>query len=271
MTELFEISDYRKIVRFWIKSRPQKGRGEIQKISDNLGIPASVFSLTLSGSRDLSPDHALLLAEYMGLMNLEKDYFLTLVQIEKASHHKYKDHLKKKLLSLKEESLNLIKRITHEKKLDDQDQQEFYSSWIYSGIRLYCSIGDGATLDELNKKFMLTQESLLKILDFLVRTGLVVQKNSKYQMGPQRTFLERSSHLVGRHHTNWRLKAIERSSNLRNQELMFTGPLTCSKKDQQIIREKLAQTIKEIADLVKDSSAEEFWYFGIDFIKMGDN
>jgi uncharacterized protein (TIGR02147 family) len=263
--EIFNSSDYRKIVKNWIEKRPSKGRGENLKMSQFLSIPASVFSQTLAGSRDLSPDHAFRLADYMGLLPLEKEYFITLVQIEKAAHHEYKKFLKTKLAQLKDQSTNLSKRVSHEKSLSPEDQQEFYSSWIYSGIRLRCSIGKGASQDDILNDFKISKNELTKILDFLLRTGLVIQEKSLYKMGPQRTFVGRESPMVTRHHLNWRIKSLEKAPRLSESELMFTGPLTCSDADYELIREKLANVIKEISEIVKDSPAEKLAYFGVDF------
>jgi uncharacterized protein (TIGR02147 family) len=270
MSSLFETEDYRKIIRNWVQAKPQKGRGELLKMAEFLGIPASVYSQTLSGQRELSADHAYLLAEYMGLLTLEKEYFVTLVQIEKATHHKFKNFLKEKKQQLKKESLNLSKRMSHEKTLNEKEQLEFYSSWLYSAIRLKCDIGAGLTAEEIKKQFNLSQDRLLKILEFLVSAGLIVQEKQHYKMGPQRTFVSRTSPMVARHHSNWRIKAIERSSNLDDKELMFTSPLTCSRKDAEHIREKMANFIQEVAEIVKDSPSEELVYLGMDLLKFSE-
>lgn len=270
MTSIFEIEDYRIIIRNWVKNRPSKGRGELLKMAEHLGIPASVYSQTLNGQRELSADHAYLLAEYMGLLSLEKDYFIALVQIEKAHNYKFRQFLKEKKDEIKNESLNLAKRVAHEKTLSDKDQQEFYSSWLYSAIRLKCDIGAGLTAEEIKAQFNLSSTQVTRILDFLTRTGLVVQKNQFYKMGPLRTFVGRDSPMVARHHSNWSLKAVERASTVSEKELMFTGPLTCSRKDSQRIREMITILIQEVSEIVKDSPSEELLYLGVDFLKFSD-
>jgi uncharacterized protein (TIGR02147 family) len=263
--ELFETDDYRKIIRKWVASRPGRGRGELLKMSELLGIPSSVFSQTLNGQRDLSPDHALLLADYMGLIHLEKEYFITLVQIQKASHHKYKKYLQEKKDTLKKEFGNLSKRVQHEKTLSEVDQQFFYSSWVYSAIRLKCGIGDGLTAEEIKNQFQLSTIRLNKILEFLVRTGLLIHTHQKYKTGTQSTYISRESVMVSKHHMNWRVRSAEKSSEITNEDLMFTCPLTCSQKDKALIKEKLTATIQEISQIVKDSPSEELVYLGIDW------
>jgi len=237
-------------------------------MSNLLGIPSSVFSLILSSQRELSADHSYLLAEFMGLLPLEKDYFITLVQIEKAYHHKYKTFLKEKKENILKESLNLSKRVAFEKTLTEKDQQEFYSSWLYSAIRLKCSIGEGLSTEAIKTQFQLSNERAVHIIEFLLRTGLIIQEKMKYKMGSQSTFVGQKSPMAGRHHSNWRLKSIEKSTEITEKELMFTGPLTCSHKDAEVIREKMAQVLQEISEIVKDSPAEDLFYVGFDFIRV---
>ncbi len=114
--------------------------------------------------------------------------------------------------------------MSHEKTLNEKDQLQFYQSWLFSAIRLRCSIGKGATATELREDFRLPQDRLMKILEFLLRTGLIAQEDSRYVMGPSRTFVGRESPMVARHHTNWRLKSLERTGDLTTEEMMFTGP-----------------------------------------------
>lgn len=266
--EIFKKSDYREILRHWIKSQPNSGRGLITQMADVVGLQQSVFSLTMSGSRDLTPDQAFLLAEWMGLLPLEREYLVTLVQIEKASHYKFKTHLQEKIKSLKKESLDLSRRVKHEVRLNEATQQIFYSSWVYAAVRLRASIGQGLTLPQIQNEFKLSYERALKIVTFLLENGLVVQEGTHYKMGPNRTHLKKDSPMIARHHTNWRVKAIERAGEISEEELMFSGPLTCSEKDFKKLRERMAELIAEVADTVKETDPEVLVCFGVDFFKL---
>lgn len=266
--DIFNFSDYREIIRSWVADRPQKGRGEYQKMATLLAIPASVLSQTLSGQRELGADSAYLLSEYMGLVGIERDYFVTLAQTEKAANHKFKSYLKNKLKGLKEESTNASKRVAHERTLNEKDQQIFYSSWMYQAVRLRCDFKKGAHFDELHQELKIPQERLSEILEFLVRTGLVISEGSHYVMGPSRTFVGRDSPMLSRHHTNWRIKSLDKVASLSKEEFMFTCPIACSTKDYEKIREKFTAMIQEIYDTVKDSESQELAYVGIDLFRV---
>lgn len=261
---LFQHQDYRDFIKAYLKTLPKEGHGELRRISQTLNINQTLLSQILSGTRDFNPDQAFALSNYLGLSPLETEYFLILLQIEKAATKTLKDHLVKKRDEIKKESLNLSKRVPHEKTLSDEEKAIFYSSWIYSAVRLFTSIEKGVTTDEVVQKFSITRAKAAEILRFLTSTGLCVEEKGLFTQGVQRTHLDRTSPYIQRHHSNWRVKAIQRSDNLEDDELMFTGPLSISYSDFTKVREKIVDLIKEVSNTVKESDPEEVACFNVD-------
>lgn len=70
---------------------------------------------------------------------------------------------------------------------------------------------------------------------------------------------------VIRHHSNWRLRAINSLENTNTEELNLTAPMSISKKDFQIIREKIVKLIQESVEVAKASKAEDLAALTIDF------
>ena len=103
------------------------------------------------------------------------------------------------------------------------------------------------------------------MMQFLTDTKLIIVEGPLYKMGPQRTHLESSSPLIQKHHSNWRLKALQRSDSLDPEELMYTSPVSLSREDFKIIREDLVLMIKKVLDRVHPSPAEEVACLNIDF------
>lgn len=264
----FSETEYRSVIRKWVAERPHKGRGEMKIIADLLSIPTSVWSQMLSGSREMNEDQAFLVSDYFGFADLEREYFLCLVQIERAAHHVYKSHLKQKLAALKEQSSNLSKRLKYEKVLDEKSQAEFYSSWIYAAVSLFCGIGTGKKLEEIITEFSLERERAIHVVNFLLSVGLLILENGLYKEGTVSTFVDRNSPYVSKHHTNWRIRAIEKTSNLKPTDFMYTSPMSLSQKDFEYLREKMANVVKEVSERVRDSKSEVVACFNLDFFKM---
>ena len=94
---LFVYTDYRKFISQTIAEKPNKGRGEISKMANAIGVHQTLISLVLSGERDLSLEQGYALADYLGLTELESEYFSLLIQFSKAGTQRYKSAVKNKI------------------------------------------------------------------------------------------------------------------------------------------------------------------------------
>jgi uncharacterized protein (TIGR02147 family) len=262
---IFAYDDYRDFLRKTLAELPQKGRGEITKMAKALGIHPTLMSLVISGKRELSNEQVFHLAEYLRLGTLESEFLTLLVLFSRAGNHRYKAHLKEKIAAMRRESRKIGNRFEHEKTLTEIERSVFYSSWLYSAIRLYASVGDeGKTADEIAARFGRPRPRVVELLAFLQSAGLVVQAGDRYRIGPLRTFLEPNSPHSPKHHANWRNKALQKADMISDQELMFTSPISLSQKDFAKIRERIASLLKEVSEIVRDSPAEDVGCLNID-------
>lgn len=86
-------------------------------------------------------------------------------------------------------------------------------------------------------------------------------------MGETHLHIPNESPLVVKHHTNWRMKAVQKMDTRESAELFFTSPMSISVKDFDVIRERLNIALKGIVDIAKESPAEEVVCLNIDFFK----
>jgi uncharacterized protein (TIGR02147 family) len=266
MVSIFEHKDYRSYLRHHLKSLPLKGRGELTRIANNLSVNTTLLSQIMSGTRELNPEQAFRLSQYLQHTPLETDYFSLLVQIERAGTNDLKEHLKKKLALLRQDALKLSSRIAHERSLTDSERAIFYSSWIYSAIHLFTSTHkNGVALEEITARFNLSRFKATEIIQFLVSTGLCTEQSGRYSLGVQSTFLAQGSPFLTRHHSNWRMKAIQKSENISEEEMMYSGQVSLSRKDFESIREQLVTSLKNILRQVEPSPAENIASLNIDW------
>ncbi|OQW47297.1 MAG: hypothetical protein A4S09_16005 [Proteobacteria bacterium SG_bin7] len=154
----------------------------------------------------------------------------------------------------------------HEKSLSDSERSIFYSSWIYPAVHLFLGLSkEGVTLEEICERFSISRQRASDLAHFFLRTGLANEERGKYFPGVQSTFLEQGSPHLIKHHSNWRVKAIEKSESISAEELMFTAPLSISRRDFSSVREKIAQFIKSLSEIVKASEAEDIATINIDW------
>jgi len=261
---IFEFTDYQAFLRSFIAALPKKGWGFSQKLSEALNIHPSHVSQVVSGHRDFSVEQAIAVSEFVGLSSLETDYFVGLVNIHRAGTPQAKNYYRKKVQDLKKLSLNLSQRMKQDKILSEEEKSIFYSSYIYSAVRLFCSLEGGVSLEQIKERFDLTSDRLREILDFLLRVGLVVQNSGIFTMGTQHTHVEKGSPHLSRHHMNWRVQALERVENISEEELQFTSPISISRKDFERVREVLVKTINDSFTILKASPAEDVACINLD-------
>lgn len=227
-----------------------------------------MISHIFRGDKDLTLDQGIKVAEYLGLSFSERDYFLNLIQIERSASHELKNYFKQKNHSIKQESKDLRSKLPASKKLDERDKALFYSSWVYSALRLLSSIKTYQSEKELLNAFNLPHKRVKEVLGFLIEKGLCLQNNSQIQVGPTHIHLESTSPLIYRHHHNWRQKAMERHEQLGPKELMFSAPLTIGENDIEKVRELTTQYIEKVREVVDQTSPDTLMCLNIDWFKV---
>ncbi|MGZ3685929.1 MAG: TIGR02147 family protein [Bdellovibrionota bacterium] len=256
--DLFKFQDYRSFLEEYFRSQGKGGRGQLSKVAKVLGVHSTFVSLVFQEKRDLSFEQAVLLAQHLQLTESETDYFLLLVQLARAGNSQLKEHTKKKIREAQEAAKKLSSRFEHEHQLGAEERQTFYSSWHYSAIRIFTlTKPQGRSIEEICERFSLPRSMVVAALQFLTRTQLVIQDHDKYQVGPQRTFLEKSHPLLKCHHGNWRLKALQQYERITDDEMMFTSTISLSRTDFSRLKEILTEFVKTTSQVIKETDPED--------------
>lgn len=262
---IFELADYRELLSAYLDGVTNQYRGRRTVLAQQLGVHTSQLSQVLSGKRSLTPDQGLTISRLIGLSHLETEYLMFLVHRERATSYEFKKYCDSRLLELQQQSMKISERFAHHERLNEEDQAEFYSHHLYSAIRLFCSVDNkGQSVETIQNRFQLSREHLMPIIRFLLRTGLLKESNGQYSMGISTTVLSRESPHIHRHHANWRLLAAHQSPRLNEAELMFTSPMSVSKKDFKRIKEMLLAEISAVSKIIQDSPAEDVGCLNVD-------
>lgn len=266
---IYEFNNYKEYLNNWISIQPNGGHGILSKLAKELNVHTTLLSHTIRGEKDLTIEQAYSIGEFIGLGEDESDYFILLVQIERAGHHGLKNKLRKDLKKMKSKSQNIVTRVRTDMSLSTSEKAEFYSSWLYSAIRQLASIEQFQSRSALMGAFDIRRDELNRTLDFLIKTGLCVAADENVKIGPSNTHLEAQSPFVYNHHKNWRLKAIEKHNNMSNEDLMYTAPFTISNSDFGLLREKIIQFIEQFIKTADKTKNERLACLNIDlfFVK----
>lgn len=269
MKSIFAFDNYKDFVKARIKALPKQGHGELARIAKELRMHPTRVSHIFNADMNLTSEQACELSKYFGLSDLESDYFLALVQLERAGSTELKRTTKRQLEKIKTDAKELVNRVPRERALSDEEKALFYSSWAYSAIRLMTSIEGRQDIASLAAALNLAPAKVRKIIDFLLQTGLCLEEKGRLKMGPKSTHLESTSDIVLRHHANWRIQALQRHETLTEAELAYTGPVTVTAEDFKKIREDIAEYISRFTkQVVASEPPEQLACLNIDWFKV---
>ncbi len=267
--KIFNFKNYRTYLNELIVSMPKRGHGQLIKFAKAMSVHPSVVTLVLKGKLDLTLEQATDLADCLALNNLESDYFINLVALERAGTEKLRSYYKKQLNELKHQSENLKKILPDNYEMSEEAMALFYSQWYYSAIRILTSISEFSTPRELSQRTGISIKKVQQVLEFLVKNNLCIEKDGLYAMGPLNTHIDKNSLLVGRHHANWRQKAIEALDRTQdNEELFFTSTVSLSKADLQKVKDIFMKSIEKSFDIISPSPSEEAFCLIVDWFKI---
>ena len=73
---------------------------------------------------------------------------------------------------------------------------------------------------------------------------------------------------MNKHHTNWRIKAIQSLDNKNDTDMHYSGVITCSHQDIEKIREVMLSAIQEIKALIRESQDETLFVYSLDLFGL---
>jgi uncharacterized protein (TIGR02147 family) len=270
MISIYGFTDFRAFLRERIALMPNRGYGQARRLADFLRVHTTLVSQILVGKKNPTSEQAAQISEFFGLGDSEADYFLALVEVERAGNERLRAIHQRRLADIKRRSADLSQRMRPDAVLKDTEKAVFYSDWIYSAVRQLPSIEGKRGIDQIAAFLGVSRKRTKSVVEFLVAAGLLREKNGELRVGPQSTHLEANSPWIKAHHSNWRQKALESISDIGTRNLHYSGPLTVSAKDAARIQEQARKLIEETGKIVKHSPSEKFYCINVDFFEIKD-
>ncbi len=247
---------------------PPDGRGMKLKLSKAINVHSSFLSQVISGKKELSQEQGILTCSFLGLKDLESDYFMTLLNFSKAGSLKLKEYYEKKLNDIKKETRDLKNIIESERELTQIEKSQYYSNWKYGAIRLLSMIPELKNANQIFEYTLLPEDEFQKAFDFLLKCKLIENENGELKVSAKKIHLGKDSEFLANHHINWRQKSLEKINNHNfRKDFFYTCPLVISKKDYEKLKEKFSYVVKDLLDSIKGSKEEELCCINIDFFR----
>lgn len=264
---IFDFVDYKLYFRTYVSQLPGRGRGEFRRVADSLNVSSTMISQIFNGEKHLSMELASDLADYLHLSENESDYLFLLVEFARAGNFRLQAKLKRQIAQTQTRAKSLDTRLKYEKDLDDLSKATFYSSWMYSGVRMLAALPQVQNSADLAARLNLPRTHVEKILDFLLKEKLVKKTADGFDVGPRSTHVGATSPFVTKHHQNWRLVGFNKMQPYNPANLFYTAPMSLSEKVSDQIRAELLSFIERMSGWVGPSDSEVVRCLNIDWFE----
>lgn len=265
---IYEYSNYKIYLRDLIDSYPNGGRGVRKALAESIRCQLGYITQVLSGDNHFSLEQAEASARYFSLNKDERDFFLNLVQFNRAGTKSLKLYFDAQLLELRERNNLLKTRLKIKETLPANDQAIYYSNWQFSTIHMLLTLDDFNTPNKISERLNLSADRALEVLEFLCRSGLAYKEGNLYKSRNPILHLEKDSPYLPTHHTNWRSKSIQSLDSIKKDDLHYSLTFTIAKKDMPKVREILTQALESCSHVIQASKEDQIAALCLDLFEI---
>ncbi len=264
---VFEYDDYKEYLRSKVGGPHQK-KGVKSAIARALGCQPTYVTHILNAHANLSLEQAEALNTFFAHTKEEGQLFLLMVLRDRAGTHTLKAHFQEQINQIHTSRLVLTKRLGQRNTLTEQQRNTFYSVWYFLAAQIGLTIPEWRTHEVLATKLGLSPARAAEILQFLCEVGLVQKSGIQFLPTETQIRLGKDSHHILKHHTNWRVKALESLEREDLHDLHYSGAVSLSEKDVLRIKNLLLEQLKENLKIIGESKEEKLYGLNIDFYNL---
>ncbi|OUR96702.1 hypothetical protein A9Q84_10185 [Halobacteriovorax marinus] len=265
---IFEHLSYKSYMKKLLGTSGER-RGARSRLAKYLTCQTGYISQVLSGETHFSLEHSIKINSFLEHDEEENHFFMLLVHYGRAGSSDLKKYYKQQINKILKERSEIKSRINEDATLSNEDHMEYYSQWYYSAIHVLVSIKGFQTKAKIKERLKIDNQSLNKVLSFLEKKNLIINKKGAYLIGPSRIHLSKDSPIISKHHTNWRieaLKSLEKDSIESN--LHYSCVMTLSKEDALKVKSILLNSIETVEPVLIASPEEEIYSMCLDFFEV---
>lgn len=268
MKSVFEFNSILEFLTDRLGSKSQR-KGLKSSLCKHMNCQTSHLSQVLSGKTQLTLEQGVSASDFFQLSELDKKYFMLLLQKERAGSYELKEYYDLQLKSCLKEKDKLSERLKEETtSLPHDAKEQYYSNWTYLAVHILTSIPGYDTARSIGARLGLTEYETEQILQFLIQYDFVQSYEGKFIIGSRHLHIEKTDPLNLHHQINWRLKALEKVKSKDSSEINYAAVYSLSKKDAEILKENIVKLIKANLKIVAPSKEETMFCTVIDIFKI---
>lgn len=267
---VFESNGYRDFIRICLgKDDSSKRNGAVKNLAQHLKCHSTYISQVVNEKAHFSNEQAVNFCLYFQLNEEETEFFINLVNRDRAGSAEAKAHFDKMIKRQLEERSNLKKRWHTTNTLELEPGLQYYETWIPQAIHILSQIDQYQTIDAISSALKVDRTKTVDILKMLDTIGLIEFQNGKVKTIVDSIHLEKKSPLHAKFLANWRLKAIEDLSYGRDQSgINYSSVVSLSEEAQLKIKSIILRHLEETRDLIIKSKSEKLCVYNLDFYSL---
>lgn len=268
---IYKYEHYKVYMREWIDSQPNNGRGQLNLMAKAINVKASLLSAIMSTERNITMEQAFELNSFFKHDELQSEFFIVLVSIDRAGTFKLKDYYGNQKSVLLKKSEQIKKRIKFENSISETQRESYYSKSLYSYVRMLSTLDKGVSAQEIIQLTKQSKKEIKIVVDDLLSFGLIIEKEKRFYSTNQNIHIAKESNHYIHHRRNWLLEQINKHPNSSNSNLHFTCPCTLSRSDFEKIKTILLDSISKTHKIIDQSPAEFMACLTIDLINYSED
>lgn len=266
---IFNYNHYKEFLRDLLDQKSNI-RGYQNKLASYANCQTSHLSQVLNRDKDLTLDQAFDLVSSLDLGELECEYFVKLVQAERAGSMRHRNFVKTQLENIRKRHQRLSDQIQKSSEKTAQTSPLYYSHWSYLAVHVASFIPDKNNSIKLSQFLGLSENVVLKALSELKKMGLMEEFQDGWRPKENNLNIKDDDSNIRNHHLNWRLKSLDHIPTSYNsiRDLIYSGVYAISHEDQYRIKSELNGMIVKIRDIALNSEPEVCFNFNVDFYSL---
>lgn len=262
---IFQNNNYKSIMRLCLRGKNR--RGALSRAAEEMNCQRSYLSRVMNSKMDLTMDQAFVLCRHLKFTPDEREYFICLLEHDRASDKTYREYLNEKVKKLRSQQEN-IGRIISRTETTPDNSGLYFSTWYYCAIHLLTSSPKYQTREAIATKLELPQSIVSEVLQQLLKWGAITNKFNKWEYKQGEFHLSKFNPYVNLHHNNWRSRAILDSQSADNQNLHYTNIQIARIEDIAKIKDLALEFIRKCDKILGPSDPEEGVVINLDVFNL---
>ncbi|MCJ8276360.1 MAG: DUF4423 domain-containing protein [Bdellovibrionales bacterium] len=265
---MFDHKDYRQYLEKKMRSE-LFGRGGKAKLAQHLNCQPSFVSQVLKGKSSFNLEQAFKINSFLKHNPLEKEYFMTLIEWDRAGTVELKEYFEEKRLELIEKS-KLVEHQMEYDQLSKEDTAIYYSNVNHILARNLIEIPKYNTRSKLKKKLDINDQEFKEVMDFLIDPNLVSEKeDGTLEQGQVWIHLKKGSPIVKFANITARMHILKNFEQPGNSSMYYTSFVTLPRSSFDEFKKKFSDLIAEFNNhLQEEDKAEMMAALAVDFLEI---